>query len=56
MLRLISDDGDKEVTHFERMDCFDNSSLFKLWLETGRTHQIRCHMSSIGHPLEGDDL
>ena len=56
MLRIISDDGDKAVTHFERMDCFDNSSLVKLWLETGRTHQIRCHMSSIGHPLEGDDL
>lgn len=56
MLRIISDDGDKAVTHFERIGCFDNLSLVKLWLETGRTHQIRCHMSSIGHPLEGDDL
>ena len=56
MLRIISDDGDRAVTHFERIGCFYNSSLVKLWLETGRTHQIRCHMSSIGHPLEGDDL
>lgn len=56
MLRIISDDGHRAVTHFERIGCFYNSSLVKLWLETGRTHQIRCHMSSIGHPLEGDDL
>ena len=56
MLRIISEDGDQAVTHFKRICNDESCSLVKLWLETGRTHQIRCHMSSIGFPLEGDDL
>lgn len=56
MLRVISEDGDRAVTHFERIGDDGESSLVRLWLETGRTHQIRCHMSSLGYPLEGDDL
>lgn len=56
MLRIISENGDRAVTHFERIGDDGVSSLVRLWLETGRTHQIRCHMSSIGYPLEGDDL
>lgn len=56
MLRIISSDGDRAITHFKRIGFCNGSSLVKLWLETGRTHQIRCHMSSIGYPLEGDDL
>lgn len=56
MLRVVSGDGGKAVTHYERIGFGGESSIVKLWLETGRTHQIRCHMSSIGHPLEGDDL
>ena len=34
----------------------ENLSLLKIQLHTGRTHQIRVHMSHLGHPLVGDDL
>ncbi len=44
------------VTHFRILENRDASSLLELWLETGRTHQIRVHLSSIGHPLLGDQL
>lgn len=44
------------VTHFRILENRDASSLLELWLETGRTHQIRVHLSSIGHPLLGDKL
>ena len=49
--RCISSNGDPAVTHYKLLDCADSHTLCELWLETGRTHQIRCHMSSIGHPL-----
>lgn len=48
--------GEHAVTHFERMRKNDKYSLAKIWLETGRTHQIRVHMNAIGHPLPGDFL
>lgn len=44
------------VTHYEVVDEFNNCSLVKLKLETGRTHQIRVHMSYLGHPVFGDDV
>lgn len=44
------------VTHFELLKELGQNSLVALQLETGRTHQIRVHMSHIGHPLLGDDL
>lgn len=53
----IMEDGRNAVTHWqvqERLD--DKFALLQLSLETGRTHQIRVHMSYIGHPLFGDPL
>lgn len=54
--RCISEDGQASTTHYEVLKMFDNYSLVKCFLETGRTHQIRVHMSAIGHPLLGDSL
>ena len=44
------------VTHYKVLETFDKYSLLKFVLETGRTHQIRVHMSYIGHPILGDDV
>ena len=54
--RCISENGQTAITHYEVLKEFDNYSLVKCYLETGRTHQIRVHMSAIGHPLLGDSL
>lgn len=48
--------GRHAVTHFKVMRRYDNFTLVKCILETGRTHQIRVHMKYIGHPLVGDPL
>lgn len=48
--------GKAAITHYEVIERFKNSTLIKCTLETGRTHQIRVHMSHIGHPLVGDPL
>ena len=44
------------VTHYETLEELDGFSLVKCVLETGRTHQIRVHMASLGHPVAGDPL
>lgn len=44
------------ITHYEVVSYFDNYSLVKIKLVTGRTHQIRVHFSAIGHPLLGDEV
>jgi len=44
------------VTHFKRLDIFENFSYLEVTLETGRTHQIRVHMRYIGHPVAGDTV
>ena len=54
--RCISENGQTAITHYEILKEFDNYSLVKCSLETGRTHQIRIHMSAISHPLLGDSL
>lgn len=48
--------GRHAVTHFKIIKRYDNFTLVKCILETGRTHQIRVHMKYIGHPLVGDPL
>lgn len=44
------------VTHYEVIENFRDFTHIKCILETGRTHQIRVHMASIGHPVAGDDV
>lgn len=46
--------GKPAVTHYRVLKRFQNHTLMEFELETGRTHQIRVHMASIGHPLLGD--
>ncbi|MBR2402860.1 MAG: RluA family pseudouridine synthase [Lachnospiraceae bacterium] len=48
--------GERAVTHYRKIGTKNGYTLLSLILETGRTHQIRVHMSSIGHPLIGDFL
>ena len=62
--RMVHEDGYPSITHYKRLRAFNvpNSgqiegySLVGLKLDTGRTHQIRVHMTHIGHPLVGDEL
>jgi len=53
---IISKTGKVAITNYEVIKNYEGYSLVKLLLETGRTHQIRVHMASIGHPLLGDTL
>lgn len=48
--------GKPAITHYKVLERFGNYTYMQFRLETGRTHQIRVHMSSIGHPLLGDSL
>lgn len=48
--------GKEAVTHFEVLKRYKKYTLIRCKLETGRTHQIRVHMSSIKHPITGDKL
>lgn len=48
--------GKHAVTHYRVVERFSNYTYIECRLETGRTHQIRVHMSSIGHPLLGDSV
>ncbi len=52
----IREDGRHSVTHYEVIEAMAGASLVEVHLETGRTHQIRVHMSAVGHPCVGDDM
>ncbi len=48
--------GKRAVTHWRRVKALRDAALIECRLETGRTHQVRVHMASIGHPLLGDPV
>ena len=52
----VRPDGKRAVTHFKVLQRFDAYTYIECSLETGRTHQIRVHMTSVGHPLLGDTV
>ncbi|MBR3617637.1 MAG: RluA family pseudouridine synthase [Acholeplasmatales bacterium] len=52
----ISDTGKESITHYKVLKAYNDYSYLECKLKTGRKHQIRCHMASIGHPLLGDLL
>lgn len=54
--RDVMESGIKAVTHYFVVERFHDATLVEIRLETGKTHQIRVHMTHIGHPLFGDTL
>ena len=46
--------GKHAITHYKTLETMDHATLIECRLETGRTHQVRVHMTHIGHPLLGD--
>lgn len=54
--RIVHEEGQPSVTHFEVVQRLKDATVLKLKLETGRTHQIRVHLNHIGHGIIGDEL
>lgn len=54
--RVVREDGQYAVTNYSVKESLSHFTWVELQLETGRTHQIRVHLSHLGHPLLGDDL
>ncbi|GAA4837206.1 RluA family pseudouridine synthase [Paenibacillus vulneris] len=55
-IRIVTETGYSAVTHYKVERRFKDATMVRLWLETGRTHQIRVHMKHLGHPLLGDKM
>ncbi|GED32657.1 putative RNA pseudouridine synthase YhcT [Brevibacillus centrosporus] len=54
--RRVAAGGDEAITHYEVIRRSSYMTMARVWLETGRTHQIRVHFEHIGHPLAGDAM
>lgn len=54
--RRVRSDGQKSITHYQTIDLLKEASVIQLKLETGRTHQIRVHLSHLKAPIMGDLL
>ena len=52
----VDKNGKEAVTHFKVLARYDKYTLLEVKIDTGRTHQIRVHMSYIGHPIIGDEV
>jgi 23S rRNA pseudouridine1911/1915/1917 synthase len=54
--RVVDERGQKSVSHFKVIERLENSTIVEVLLETGRTHQIRVHLSHLGYPIIGDEI